>query len=523
MDRAQLQALRASRARQTATVHTFPPPIGGWNSRDSLDQMKETDAVELQNLFPGFGNVSSRKGFSQFASGLGAQVYTLAEFNAGSVRKFLAAANGKFWNITNGGTAVSVRTGFTSDKWQWAQFDNASNQARMGFVNGQNTAQVYDGSAMTAMTLSGTGVSVTAFDGICVFKNRTYFWNSQSQDFFYSAVNALGGALTRFPLGRVQGTGGNLTFMATWSRDAGDGADDLAVFALSSGDVLIYQGSDPGSATDWALIGVFHMGAPLSIRSYAKVGADLWIITKSGYIPLSKILPQGRAAEADLALSSKIRGAVSQRIAQKASYYGWQPILYPQHSLGTCCVFNVPLSSVEWEQHVLNTATGAWCKFTGINTPVFGLFNDSLYFGGNGKVYKLDDGTSDAGVGIAVTGQTAWNYCKNRGQLKELTMTRLSGGSSGAIDYYIDIGVDFGSLQRHASASTVAQSSSGAAWDTSDWDTAEWAGETSLSFNVWHSTGEIGFAFSARLTFQTSTQSFDWTSLAYAYKPGAIL
>lgn len=500
------------------TVHPFPAPFGGWNTRDSMDSMKETDAVVLDNLFPGFGQITTRAGASSFATGLGAAVFTLAEFNAGTFRKMIAGANGKIWDVSAAGAGTQLATGFTNDKWQWAQFDAASGGARLGLVNGQDAPQIYDGSAISAMTVSGSGLTATNLIGINIYKNRSYFWEANSQNFWYSAVNALGGTLTKFPLGRVQGTGGNLTFMATWTRDSGNGMDDLAVFALSSGDVLIYQGDNPGDANAWALVGRFSIGAPLSIRGYENVGGDLWIITRSGYIPLSKVLESGRANEGDFALSSKIRGSVLEMVTRYASNYGWQMILYPKHSLGSCVIVNVPLASSVAHQHVINVGTGSWCRFTGLNANCWGIYNDALYFGGSGVVYKFDDGTSDAGAPIRCEVQPAWNYLKDRSFEKQLTSARLMGSASGEVAYTLRSGSDFGVLSVEAQGATQAQGTGGD-WDTSDWDVTDWPAE-SLTFANWHSVGGIGRNFALNVRFESARYGMSLYAFSLGYQRG---
>jgi hypothetical protein len=115
----------------------------------------------------------------------------------------------------------------------------------MALVNGADAPQKYDGATVSALTISGTGLTIANLNGVHIFRSRSFFWDSRTQDFWYSATNALGGTMTKFPLGRVQGTGGNLIAMVTWSRDSGTGLDDLAVFILSSGDIIIYAAQIP--------------------------------------------------------------------------------------------------------------------------------------------------------------------------------------------------------------------------------------------------------------------------------------
>src|ERR1700742_2746076 len=84
----------------------LPAPIKGWNTRDALTDMDPLDAVQLDNLFPDTSGVNIRNGYQVYATGLGAgAVQTLAEYNAGSTRKFLAAASGAIYDVSASGAA----------------------------------------------------------------------------------------------------------------------------------------------------------------------------------------------------------------------------------------------------------------------------------------------------------------------------------------------------------------------------------------------------------------------------------
>lgn len=496
-----------------ATVSSVPAPVGGWNARDSIDEMASDEAYSLVNWFPRQGQVSNRRGYTSHATGLGGAVETIGEFNAGSTRKMFAAADGKIWDTTSAGAASSLATGFSNNRWQWAQFDDSSGGARVGLVNGADAPQIHTGSAVSAMTISGSGLTPANLDGINIHKGRSYFWDSDTQDFWYSATNALGGALTKFPLGRVAGTGGNLVAMGTWTRDGGDGADDLAVFLLSSGDVVIYAGDNPGDSAAWSLQGIFKIGAPLGIRALMKVGAELVVGTVDGYIPLSAVLSSGRSDQSK-ALSDKIRNAVLFATRNYRSNFGWQAIHYP---LSNMAIFNVPLSSSTFEQHVVNTLTGAWCKFTGMNARSWGMYSDRLYFGGSGVVYKSDDGRSDAGNAITASGQTSWSYLKSRERQKRFTALRHLLQADGDLAFSAGVGVDFGLIELSQAESSVAGNST--PWDTSPWDSSPWSDEVATNTN-WLSADGIGYNVSARLDVVTSTRAVDWFATQYQYEPG---
>src|ERR1700739_2761726 len=92
----------------------LPAPIRGWNTRDALTDMDPLDAVQLDNLFPDASGVNTRNGYVQYAFNLGVTpVRTLAEYNVGTIRKLIAACNGRLTDISGGGDA-GFGSGFSS-------------------------------------------------------------------------------------------------------------------------------------------------------------------------------------------------------------------------------------------------------------------------------------------------------------------------------------------------------------------------------------------------------------------------
>ncbi len=103
-----------------AVPFSIQSPITGWNTRDALDAMEDTDAVILDNWFPDAGGCTMRGGYASWATGLGSvPVKTLAEFKFGAVSKMVAACGGAFYDVTSAGAVGSaLASGFGSDAWQ---------------------------------------------------------------------------------------------------------------------------------------------------------------------------------------------------------------------------------------------------------------------------------------------------------------------------------------------------------------------------------------------------------------------
>ena len=496
---------------------TVPAPIGGLNTRDALDLMPPTDAVRLDNWTPKIGALAVRAGYLAHAAGIGAgAVETVAEFHAGTVRKLIAAGGGTVYDASS--SPSSLGTGFAADRWQTVNFNG-----QMGLVNGADAPQVFDGASLSAMTISGTGLTPANVVGVMAHRSRTYFFEKNSQDFWYSAVDALGGTLSKFPLSRVGQFGGNLVCMGSWNVEGGSNVwggggigEDLAVFCMSSGDVVVYRGDDPGS--DWSLVGVFRAGAPVDVRGIARRGSDLLLLTGEGLISVSRLVGEGSLTASGV-VSDKIRPSLAQAVADYRANAGWQVLVHSSAALG---IVNVPLGGGVFEQYVFNTQTGAWARWTGIPAAAWGLFADAAYFGdGGGNVCK-QAGHTDDGAAIAGDVQTAFTSLGQRGLLKRCACLRpvfrgkeqASIGIAAQSDFRIaetsPVQVAFG---------PVTDTWENAATDWTAWDEHDWEGAAAVAFSEWHAAEGLGYTLGTRLT-SSSTDALQWETLTYQIETG---
>ncbi|MDY6498001.1 hypothetical protein, partial [Clostridioides difficile] len=170
----------------------------------------------------------------------------------------------------------------------------------------------YDGTNWTkvdgASTYAITGVTTSTLNNIEVFKNRVWFTQAGTLNAWYLPTSAIAGAATAFPLQGIATLGGYLTGIGTWTIDAGYGVDDLLVFCTSKGQIIVYKGTDPASATTWALVGVWNVGTPVGPRCLYKYSGDLLYICQDGVLPLSSALQSSRV-NPKVALTDKIQQA----------------------------------------------------------------------------------------------------------------------------------------------------------------------------------------------------------------------
>ena len=490
-----------------SSVKAIPAPVKGWNVRDALADLDEEYASILDNWFPQEGRVDSRPGYSEYCSGLGGDVETLAEYISGSARKFLGMANGNVWDISTS-TPSSLSSGYTNNRWDWAMLDTT-----MGLVNGADNPITYNGTATAAMTVSGP--TITDLIGVHVFQGRSYFWEDNSQSVWYSAVNTMGGTLTEFPLGRIGSFGGKMLAMGSWTHDSGAGPDDYAVFFLSSGDTIVYQGTDPGA---WDVVGRFKLAPLIARRAIIQAGGDLIAVTKDGYVSLMGAITQGRLTDRGI-ISDQINPAVTDAISKYGGNWGWEAFHYPA---GNMLMFNIPRSTNgTYEQHVWNTNTGAPTRFKNIASRTWGLYDDEAYFGGNGSVYKFDSTREDAGSIIYMDGLCAPTWLGSRARNKHLVMLMPVMAANTTIPLSAKALPDFSAPDVSFSGNTYPLT--GAAWNVAAWNVSNWAGEGTRTQTNWLQAGEYGYNFRTRVKVTGNNQLTRWYSINYMYENGGLV
>lgn len=472
---------------------SVPPPIEGWDAVSPISAMSPKRAFRLDNWFPQPSWVELRKGFVEHVNtGSALPVETLADYQGVASRELFAASGSKIYDVTSSGVSSEVVTGLTNARFQFINFATSGGNF-LYMVNGADIPQYYDGSSWATATI--TGIDPSTIIGVNGFKERLFFILTESSAFAYLPVDSIQGAANTYELGGYFTMGGHLMAMGTWSVDAGDGPDDYAVFVSSRGQVAVFKGTDPDNApTDWALVGVFNMGAPLGRRCLTEVGADVAVICVDGVVPLSKVMIFERAAVAKVTLTQNIQRVMNESARVYGENFGWQLMSYPR---GTRAILNVPISeNGEQQQYVMNTLNGAWCRFIGMNANCWALLNDIPFFGGNdGIVYQADEGGADQGQVMRADMMTAYNYFGERGNLKRWMMCRPLITTDNLISPGLAFNVDF---QTDAPISTSeTEASQQALWDVALWDVGLWAGLSTQT--TWTSVTGLGYCASIRM------------------------
>lgn len=505
-----------------ADAESYSAPVGGWNARDALADMNPQDAITLTNWFPRPSYVEIRGGYASHATGMTGNGKTLMTYNAltGTNKLFCATASG-IYNVTSSGAVGASVLARTNGKHQWLMFGDGTSNWMIG-VNGVDKPCYYDGTTWTAVdgatSPALTGLTTTLIVGVAESKGRLYFIEKDSLSFWYLGAGLAGGALTEFDLSGYAKHGGFLMAVFNWTIDAGDGPDDRVGFVTSQGEVIVYSGTNPGSASAWTLVGVYFIGKPIGRRCIAKFGGDVVVITQNGAFPMSAAV-QSASIDYKMALSFKIENAFTEAGRSYNTVFGWEAMVYPAQA---ALIVNVPQTEDGvHEQYVMNTITKAWCKFTDWDAETFGILDGQLYFTDGTVVYKAWTGFIDGADNIEAFGKQAFNYFRSPNTLKKFQMYQPVLAVNGSLSFLTDIDVDFHDDNLAGSASYTVVS--GATWDVSVWDDAYWASGLEV-VQQWTSPDEwMGYCAACKLKVMTNSLQVQWMANNIIWEYGGIM
>jgi hypothetical protein len=251
----------------------------------------------------------------------------------------------------------------------------------------------------------------------------------------------------------------------------------------------------------------------------AKLGGDLIVATKEGYLPLSQVFRQDLVGNKAAAISEKIRGTVIRQVALTGSTVGWQIHV---SSDGSKVYFNYPTGdgTDTFNQHVFNPITRAWAIFQNIPAHVFANFNGDTYFGTTGgKVYKVG-GTADLTAAITADLSFAYNYFGDRGSLKRFSSVAPMLEAPGDINFDFGVAVDQ-ATPSGLNLASGAFTSDLATWDLAEWDQDFWGDTTGAGIIQKRKVvGRLGRSASLRIKVESASQTISILSSNFQFIPG---
>lgn len=538
----------AGKAQQRVSqAKTVGAPLSGINDIDPLSNMGETFAIQLNNWYPSARELTSRGGYEEWATGLEGSPVTLMSMDKldGTVKLFAATATG-LYDVTNKVQNPSKLKTLTSGYMEYCQYTNIASNYLVA-CNGVDAALLYDGSTWTWFTevLTPTapgeikGINPSLLSSVTSYKNRLWFVQKNSLTAWYLPVDAVAGELKPFYLGGVLKRGGYLVEIIEWSSYDGAGLASKLAFRSSTGEVAVYQGSDPDVIPDdglpmWELMGIFFVAPPVGAKSSTKYYSDTILLTKMGIVPLSALI-NGQATnstyEGDMS-SKYISKTISKLVRSTDFVANWEILTFP--AINAVIILVPAFGNTPAQQFFMNSLTGAWGKFD-LPATCMVLHNSMLFFGGvdndddaKGSVYRygqvsldnvLYDGTG--GTPIVATMFTAYNYFDDNTTNKHYKLVRPVFQSSKAQSFILKLNTDYALSEIYTDPPPLTGNDTADLWDQSLWDQAVWSQERT-TYKPWMSVTGLGFC-AAILVKMTLREEVNLVAFEVVYEPGGVV
>lgn len=483
-----------ARSRQITQPVSFPAPQGGINRVDGLAGMPAADAIFLYNMLPSEYGTKVRDGYAVWAEDVGdGGVRTIIPFTGPATGKLFACAEDGIYDITSSVSSPSAEISFavantTSGMGTWTNFVNDSAAYFCLYTDETNGYYVYTeaGDTWAKVAMGGGGTEISGVDPddlvfVTIFKNRVWFVERNSGNAWYLAAGSIYGAATKFNFGNKFRNGGHLVGIYAWTVDGGEGVDDYLVAIGSGGDVLVYKGSDPATATDWFLHGSWFIGpTPAGRRVAGSFSGELYLLSSYGIIPMSKLMSGTLVQLQEVQLSRKISPIINSTMAATRSNYGWEIRLVPtENILLVSSPFRTGLPYVQFAYS--------------LNTPGWGIFRDIPYFTGeswegqfffsdaDGNVHRYT-GSQDAvdidgenGVDINWSGLMSFQAFGEGGLYKRVQFIRPIFITEAAPGLSVEARYDYNLTEAFGAGASTPISS--ALWDAAVWDLSVWGAE----------------------------------------------
>lgn len=391
----------------------------------------------------------------------------------------------------------------------------ADGTAAWDYVGPQATQML---GASLADQLRGVSFSPASVAFVTVFKSRVWLVEKDTSRAWYLEAGSLYGTATSFEMGGRMRAGGPLVGLYSWSYDGGSGLDALLVGLSTAGDVVIYQGTDPASASTFGLKGSWSLGAvPVGRRIALEHGGELYVLSAQGLVPLTRLVVGAPAERSADAASGKVANLLSQHVNARRTLPGWGLYLHPADNVLLVAVPTLP------GQATLQLAWGlagarAWSVWRGLPLVSAAVWNGEAYFGTTDGCVCRATGYVDA---VSLSDPSVYTPVEYSGltgfqslgtprtkRVELLRPTLLSETPNPACRTVAKYSYD---LLEPLVPGTYGGGGEGT-WDASTWDASLWGGEYMAAQTAVGATGmgrEVALAWRGYAISRTTLVGFD--------------
>lgn len=341
------------------------------------------------------------------------------------------------------------------------------------------------------------------FAFVAVWKSRVWLVERDSTRAWYLDVNSIFGTATSFDFGGKMRAGGPLVGLYDWSYDSGGGLDSLLVGISTAGDVVIYQGTDPTSATTFGLKGAWFVGGvPYGRRIATDYGGDILILSTLGVISLSKLIVGQPVVAGDRSFyaTGKIANLFNNLVSTSGTLQGWSLHVHPTDNVLLIAVPSVAGQATT--QLAMSFVTKGWGQYRDLPLLSAGVWNGTLYFGtADGRVC-INTGYVDD-VQLADSNQympVAWSVLSSFQNLGSARNKRVESirpileSQSPSPLVQVTAKYDFDLSEPPPPTGAASGTGSDNTWDDAKWDGSLWGGDYNASQALQGATGMGRFA-----------------------------
>lgn len=545
---AAMQRMLSRTQRNSQRSFSIKAPVGGINTIAVGTEMPPTDSILSYNLIGAEYGLRPRLGWAEYVTGLDGDPRSMLSFmgspKSGANNRLFAVTQSGIWNCsasTNAPTRVvtfgtqNADSGYgTSCAFtdlngnHWLAYCDEANGYFTYSEQGATWTQIgYGNGAGLIQETQGQGYPTLNPALLCfvmAFKNRLWFVERDSQRAWYLPFYQItgGGATGAAPFyfGPQFKAGGDLRGLYDWTYDGGAGINDLLVAVSGGGDVVIYGGTDPATASSFAIQGIWNIGAvPAGRRICTNWGGDVLAMSATGIMPLSKLVIGNVVYDRSQYSTYKISNLFNQLQANTASMRGWAMRLHP---LDAALIVTVPTAvNQPTQQLAMSLSTRGWHQYRNMPMGIDACaWNGSFYFAsgdGNGRVLinqgYLDGLTLAAPQAYTPIQWSTLTAFSNLGsgamkQVQTIATRIMSQGGAVSVFAKANYGLDLS----EAPQPTGAVLSAGSTWDSALWDAGTWAGQYTPQRNVFGAFGmapEVAIAVAGSSTARMSLVGID--------------
>lgn len=375
---------------------------------------------------------------------------------------------------------------------------------------------ITDGTVTWAYTPAISGVDPDDIAFVTVWKNRIWLVKKDSQTAYYLPTNSLFGAANSFHFGPQFKYGGHLVGLWSWTIDGGAGVDDMLVAISSAGDLVVYQGTDPSSASTFEIKAVWNVGAvPAGRRIATDYGGDLLILSFLGVVPLSKVLSGASFQDTEIYATRKIATTLGRLMTERSTASGWDIKIHPEDK--SLVVLTPQPAGEDPEQWVMALSPRGWTQHTGVPMACAEAWKGKFYFGTSDGRVCINDGDVDnngisSSANVVAIEAALITSSQNLGNARQKVLQQVKPmfQTNGTTPQFaVESRYDF-DVSEPGSIQFVTPTGSGI-WDVSSWDVGIWGSGVGRA-GEWRGVSGVGTNVAIALRVSSKAR---WTLVGF--------